>query len=189
MRVKNSYWFGRLWFQSWAPTRTCRASSQCKTYHWFLVIIYCAQMCVMRCLLIFVSYILMLEYHLECFRWPRSSLSSAVIEPSEFPALLMSRALWNANWLSLLLMVISTLFCLLLNTFWGNAHLLFMCSWWETPRCYRIATAWCIGWYVCVYRTTWCSFRRGSCELVPLGSYSTGMGSRKPLRLLSTYYL
>jgi hypothetical protein len=123
--------------------------------------------------------------HFTCFRWLRNSLLSAAIEPSEFQALLMLPALWNVNWLSLLLMVIFTLGCLSLKTSRQTVHedncVLIQDRSWEKPRCYRVATTWRVGWHVCLHWTTWRSFQWESCESASMGSYSTGSGSWNPL--------
>jgi hypothetical protein len=129
-------------------------------------------------------YLLKLQCQFKCFRWPRSSLSSAVTEPSESRALSTSPASWNASWLLLLSVVheISSL-CFLCAYIYTIGYLdmkfmyLFMCSWWETHWCYWAAATWCIGWHVCVHRTTWCGFQRGSRKPAPLGPYSAGLSS------------
>lgn len=137
--------------------------------------------------ILFESSTLTLDCRFTCFRWPRNFLSSTPIEPSVFQALLMLPALWNANWLSLLLMVIFTPGCLFLKTY-DKGFMSRMCivtsSSWKQPRCYWIAITWCIGWHVCVHRSTWSSFQQGSCESISMGSYSTGSGFWNPFSMI-----
>lgn len=54
-------------------------------------------------------------------------------------------------------------------------------------RCYWNPSRWCFGWFVCLWRSSWCECHQRWCKIWHLGSYSTGNIQNRPLHNLGIF--